>query len=149
MTDTPTPAQSERQENTAMRCAVIEFRIQSRIDGCLERHGGDEQAAITGIGIGISYLFAKELARTLRLAREAIEHPVAPVTPPDEVERLRGALGRSVEYLEEHVAGIIADGTVDGDRATADDATIQWIDEVEGILDLARAALGQEGDGNG
>lgn len=50
------------QENLDMRCNVE--RLRHRLQCILERDGSEE-AAITGIGVSISYLFTSDLVRTL------------------------------------------------------------------------------------
>lgn len=55
-----------------MLIEVERERLQHRINACLERHGGDRQAAITGSGIGISFLFAKDIVRALTHAEQEI-----------------------------------------------------------------------------
>ncbi len=47
-------------------------RMKHRVDAILERDGS-EDAAVTGIGVGISYLFAKEIAANLKDADEALQ----------------------------------------------------------------------------
>lgn len=45
--------------------AAARFRMQCRVDVCLERNGGDARAATTSAGIGISYRFAQDLVSAL------------------------------------------------------------------------------------
>lgn len=61
---------SDEDDMTALHLTTIAFRMQCRVDVCLERNGGDEQAATTSSGIGISYGFAHEIARTCERAAE-------------------------------------------------------------------------------
>lgn len=55
-----------------MLIEVERGRLQHQIDACLERHGGDRQAAVTGSWIGISYLFARDIVRALDYAEREI-----------------------------------------------------------------------------
>lgn len=61
-------------EITELNLSTIAFRMKCRVNACLERNGGDEQVAITSSGVGISYLFASEIAR---VCERAGEHVVA------------------------------------------------------------------------
>jgi len=70
----------------AMRLGVLASRMQSRVDACLERNDGDIEAATTSSGIGISFLFGRELATTMERASEQFDAARA------EIERLREAL---------------------------------------------------------
>lgn len=68
-------------ENEKLKRDLLACRLQMRIDAMLERDGS-EQAAITGSGIGISYLFAKQLLAALKSAEGDDWLPMesAPVT---------------------------------------------------------------------
>jgi len=63
---------------TAPFLRSIAFRVRSRVAAILERDGS-EQAAIEGMGIGISYLLAKDIA-------DALDDGIT------EIERLQAAL---------------------------------------------------------
>ena len=52
---------------------ATQFRMQCRVDACLERHGGDVNAATTGTGIGISFLFGQDIVAALSAAAREIE----------------------------------------------------------------------------
>lgn len=47
-------------------------RMQGRVEACLERSGSAE-AAVTGPGIGIGYLFARDIVRACERGEEQIE----------------------------------------------------------------------------
>jgi len=66
MSDNPAP-------NARFRMSVTQSRMQIRVDATLERAGGDEQAAITGSGVSISYLLAKEIVASLKIGDAEIE----------------------------------------------------------------------------
>lgn len=76
---------NEAADITELLLSTAAFRMQCRVDACLERNGGDEQAAITSSGVGISYLFASEIARTCDRAAEQI------ATANAEIERVKDA----------------------------------------------------------
>jgi hypothetical protein len=57
---------------TDMVIGPQKFRLQSRVDACLERAGCDHQKAAESSGIGISYGFARDLVRTLEHAEREL-----------------------------------------------------------------------------
>lgn len=61
--------------------ASLAFRMQCRVDSCLERHGSVE-AATTSSGVGISYGLAHELARALQKAAETFDPRYALIDAP-------------------------------------------------------------------
>lgn len=92
------------------------FRMQGRVDACLERHGGDVQAATTGTGIGISLGFARDIVSTFDAAERAIEaQTVALRRCRDMIAGLRETdfgcftVGGSAETMDENEAAIIAE----------------------------------------
>lgn len=48
------------------------FRMQCRVDSCLDKCGGNVGDAIVGRGVGISYLFAKDVVSALERAASEI-----------------------------------------------------------------------------
>src|SRR6185437_6397308 len=76
-----------------LRLASTGFRVQCRIDAIVERDGS-EQAAVKGRGVGISYLFARDICRALDGAHCQIGHMR------DEIDRLRAGLQRLVDAAD-------------------------------------------------
>lgn len=52
-------------EMLEVQAGTAALRMQYRVDACLEREGSEESAVVSS-GIGISYLFAREIACTLQ-----------------------------------------------------------------------------------
>ena len=72
-TQGPAPDTAKATELTAFNCRLLSGRMQHRVDSCLERHGGDAQRACESSGIGISWQFAKEVARALNAAAKLLD----------------------------------------------------------------------------
>lgn len=103
--------------------SILAARLKFRLDAMIERDGS-EAAAITGPGVGIGYLFARELHRALEAA-DAIRA---------ENERMREALER------------IAAGRDCGCRPCTGDCTNRdaLLSELGGLRDIAREAVTME-----
>jgi len=76
-----------------LRVAATGCRVKSRIDAIVERDGS-EQAAVEGSGVGISYLFARDIYRALGGAHCQIGHMR------DEIDRLRAGLQRLIAIAD-------------------------------------------------
>jgi hypothetical protein len=59
-----------------LNCRSLAFRMQCRVERIEERDGKD--GAVTGRGVGISYLFAQDIARALEKAAAMLEGDVLP-----------------------------------------------------------------------
>ena len=59
----PVLSEADRVALLALDLRALAFRMQCRVDAILERDGTD--GAVTGPGIGIGYLFARDIAETL------------------------------------------------------------------------------------
>lgn len=69
--DAPSLSPAERIEFLALELRTLAFRMQVRVDHCVERDGID--GAVTGRGVGISYLFAHDIAKTLDRAADFVD----------------------------------------------------------------------------
>ena len=59
-------------EVTAAHCGQLAARMQSRVDAMIERDGS-AQAAVTGPGIGIGFVFARDIVLALQAASALLE----------------------------------------------------------------------------
>jgi hypothetical protein len=64
------PKESEAREILLMNLRQLGFRMQSRVERIEERDG---ENAVTGPGVGISYLFARDIVRALDQAATMLE----------------------------------------------------------------------------
>lgn len=84
---------TDETEITELLLTTTAFRMQCRVDSCLERNGGDEQAAVTSNGVGISYLFAREIVSACERASRDL------VAANAENARLKGVIAKCGEAL--------------------------------------------------
>lgn len=63
--------EDERLDMLRLNLCSLAFRMQCRVDSCVERDG--PEGAVTGRGVGISYLLARDLVMALEQAHAALE----------------------------------------------------------------------------
>ena len=72
---------SERLTAEALSVGLmsIAYRMTCRVDGCLERAAGDVKRATESPGPGISFRFARDIARTCEQAAEMLREDETPI----------------------------------------------------------------------
>jgi hypothetical protein len=68
---------NERRNWHVMNLKVLAARMQSRVDYCVEK-AESKEAAVTGSGVGIGYLFACDLARGMADAAAFLDGEIEP-----------------------------------------------------------------------
>jgi hypothetical protein len=98
------PTDADRSDIADLLIESTRFRMQCRVDACLERHGNNVADAVVSRGIGISYLFAQDIVRALESAAA-------------EIGRLRGVASEfQPERVVPTVIGRVTGNAHEGDQ---------------------------------